>query len=100
MKYNVLILSEAESDIDSAYIWYELKQINLGAKFFKKVNESVQYISNNPYSSRNIYKGIRRIIMRKFPYGIYYTVNIESKEIQIIGVIHFRRSPLIIKKRV
>lgn len=38
IKYNVSILSEADVDIDNAYIWYELKQINLGNKFFKKVN--------------------------------------------------------------
>ena len=34
MKYNVSILSEAEVDIDIAYIWYELRQINLGNKFY------------------------------------------------------------------
>ena len=99
MKYNVSILSEAEVDIDNAYIWYELRQINLGNKFYKEVEESVQFISNNPYSCKDIYKGIRRFIIKKFPYGIYYKVNFEYKEIQIIGVIHFRRSSRIIKKR-
>lgn len=99
MKYNVSILSEAEVDIDNAYIWYELRQINLGNKFYKKVEESVQFISNNPYSCSDIYKGIRRYIIKKFPYGIYYKANFESKEIQIIGVIHFKRSSHIIKKR-
>jgi hypothetical protein len=54
MKYNVSILSEAEVDIDNAYIWYELRQINLGNKFYKKVEESVQFISNNPYSCKDI----------------------------------------------
>ena len=99
MKYIVSILSEAEVDIDNAYIWYELRQIDLGNKFYKKVEESVQLISNNPFCCEDIYRGIRRIIIRKFPYGIYYKVNFEYKEIQIIGVIHFRRSSRIIKKR-
>lgn len=99
MKYNVSILSEAEIDIDNAYIWYELRQINLGNKFYKKVEESVHFISNNPYCCGDIYKGIRRFIIKKFPYGIYYKVNFESKNIQIIGVIHFKRSSHIIKKR-
>ena len=40
MKYIVSILSEAEVDIDNAYIWYELRQIDLGNKFYKKVEES------------------------------------------------------------
>ena len=100
MKYHVSILSEAETDIDDAYIWYELKQMNLGNKFFKKVEESIQFISNNPFCCEDIYKGIKRFIIKKFPYGIYYKVNIENKEIRIIAVIHFKRSPRIIRKRV
>lgn len=100
MKYRVSILSEAEADIDTAYIWYELRQINLGNKFYKKVEESVQFISGNPYSSKVIYKGIRRFIIRKFPYGIYYKANSELKEIQILAIIHFKMSERIIKKRV
>jgi len=99
MKYNVSILSEAEVDIDNAYIWYELRQINLGYKFYKKVEESVQFISRNPYCCEDIYRGIRRFIIKKFPYGIYYKINFEYQEIQIIGVIHFKRSSHIIKKR-
>ena len=34
MIYTVSILSEAEYDIDKAYIWYELRQLGLGDKFF------------------------------------------------------------------
>jgi hypothetical protein len=67
MKYIVSILSEAEGDIDKAYIWYELRQINLGNKFYKKVEESVQFISNNPYCCGDIFKGIRRYIIKKIP---------------------------------
>jgi hypothetical protein len=48
MKYKVSILSEAEIDIDNAYIWYELRQFNLGNRFYKSVDDSVQFISNNP----------------------------------------------------
>jgi toxin ParE1/3/4 len=100
MKYSVLILSEAEVDIDNAYIWYESKQINLGNKFFNALNESVIYISNNPYCCEEIYKGTRRFVIKKFPYGIYYKVNFESKEIHILGVIHFKRNTRLIKKRI
>ena len=99
MKYHVSILSEAEVDIDNAYIWYELRQINLGNKFYKKVEESVQFISNNPYCCKVFYKDIRRYIIRKFPYAIYYIVSFEYKEIQIVGVIHFKRSSRLIRKR-
>ena len=32
MNYKVVILSEAELDIEEAFIWYELNQIGLGKK--------------------------------------------------------------------
>jgi toxin ParE1/3/4 len=100
MSYNVSILPEAEADIDTAFIWYESKQMNLGNIFFKIIADSITYISKNPIGSEEIYKGTRRYVIKKFPYGIYYKVNSEVKEIQIIGVIHFKRSSRAIKYRI
>jgi len=39
MTYSVSILSEAENDIDNAYIWYELRQIDLWTRFYKSVDD-------------------------------------------------------------
>jgi hypothetical protein len=89
MGYAVSILSEAEMELDEAYIWYESKQIDLGNKFFKVINDSVKYISSNPYACSEIYTGTRRFIVKKFPYGIYYKVNFALKEIRIVGILHF-----------
>jgi toxin ParE1/3/4 len=100
MNYSVSILAEAELDIDNAYIWYELAQIDLGNKFYKKVNESISFISNNPFACQVIYKGIRRFVLKKFPYGIYYKVLFEQKEVQIVGILHFKRNPKLIQKRI
>ena len=33
MNYNIVILSEAELDIDDAFIWYEMNQIGLVRNF-------------------------------------------------------------------
>jgi plasmid stabilization system protein ParE len=100
MKYKVLILDEAEQDIDSAYVWYEMKQINLGNKFYSTVSKAVQYIALHPFGNEEIYKGTRRFIIKKFPYGIYYRIIVEKNEIQIIGVVHFKRNLKIMKKRI
>ena len=99
MSYTVSILSEAEVDIDDAYIWYESKQINLGNKFFENLAHSINYISKTPGACQEIYKETRRFVIKKFPYGIYYKVNFEQKEIQIIGVVHFKRNSQLIKHR-
>lgn len=100
MKYTVSILSEARADIDLAFTWYELKQKGLGDIFFRILNQSVLIISRNPNSFEEIYKGVRRMVIRKFPYGIYYRINLEISEIQIIGVIHFHRNTRVIQKKI
>lgn len=99
VQYNVSILSEAEVDLDSAYIWYETRQIGLGDKFFDSVNKSVLSISKSPLIYEEIYKGVRRCVIEKFPYGVYYQVLPDITEIRIVGVVHFKRSPRIVKKR-
>ena len=99
MKFNVVILEEAEIDIDEAIIWYESAQIDLGNEFFLSIDESITFISSNPQCSQIIYKEIRRLVIRKFPYGIYYRVNLFNHEIEIIGVIHFKRNVRIMKQR-
>ncbi|MBS1617991.1 MAG: type II toxin-antitoxin system RelE/ParE family toxin [Bacteroidetes bacterium] len=98
--YNVSILSEAEVDLDSAFIWYETQQIGLGDKFIESVDQSIESISKTPKIYQEVYKGYRRCVIRKFPYGIYYQVLPDIAEIRIVGIIHFKREPAEIKKRI
>jgi toxin ParE1/3/4 len=100
MNYNIVILSEAELDIDDAFIWYEMNQIGLGKKFYASLDKSIQFISQRPLSCPEIYKGLRRFVIKKFPYGIYFRMNLEKKEILIIGVIHFKRNLKLLRKRI
>lgn len=99
MYYSVSILSEAEHDLDDAFIWYEFNQVGLGKRFYESVKESVRYLAENPLTFAEIYGGLRRALIKKFPYGIYYKVISETREIQIVGIIHFGRDLKILKNR-
>jgi toxin ParE1/3/4 len=96
----VFILDKAEEDIDNAYFWYELSKDGLGENFYDCIQNAIFFISRNYFNCPEIYKGVRRFIVNKFPYGIYYQVNMTLKEIRIIGVIHFKRNPGIWKRRI
>ena len=93
--YNVSILSEAEIDLDT----YETRQSGLGDRFFDSVNKSLLAISKSPMTYQEIYKGIRRCVIQKFPYGVYYKVLPDVAEIQVLGIVHFKRNPKVVKKR-
>jgi toxin ParE1/3/4 len=100
MAFEISILADAVEDIDNAFIWYEQQLIGLGNDFFNCIDDSINYISINPYSNAVVKKNIRRHLINKFPYGIYYKINLKLSLVQIIAVIHFKRSKNVLKKRI
>ncbi len=99
MKYTISFLADAVSDLDEAYLWYELNQPGLGNLFIRNVEEAFEAISVNPSSFVRIHKETRRFLVHKFPYGIYYLTDDKNSEIKVVGVIHFKRNPRILKYR-
>jgi len=85
------IRKEAEADIAEAYQYYESCREGLGAEFMSCIDEAISRIHNNPKQFRSVLDAVRRALVRKFTYGVYYTVN--KNEIIVLAVIHARRNP-------
>jgi len=99
MDYRLLVLDEAENDIDESFIWYESQRSGLGAEFINCLDEAFNFIKRLPEASGKRRKGIYRFIMNKFPFGIYYQTDRDSNQIYIVAVLHFKRKPNIWRKR-
>ena len=82
---------EARKDVFSAAAWYESKNRGFGAVFIARVDESLIRISNFPMGGREIYQGVRRVVLRQFRNILFY--RIEETRIVIIGCRHERESP-------
>ena len=91
MAYKLSIRKEAEADIAEAYRYYESCRENLGEEFVSCIDEAVSRIQNNPKQFRAVLDTVRRALVRKFLYGIYYTIN--ENEIIVLAVVHARRNP-------
>ena len=91
VKHPISIRKEAEEDISETYQYYESCREHLGSDFLLCIEESLARISRNPNQYRKIYKTVRRALVRRFPYGIYYVV-LEDR-VSVIGVIHARKNP-------
>ena len=98
MKYKVIIRPEAEDDIREAFFWYEDKRQGLGYDFLLNVDAGLNFIKRNPNIHPTEYKGTRKHFIKRFPYKIVYLV--EGEKIVVLAVIHGRRSPVLIKKRI
>jgi plasmid stabilization system protein ParE len=98
MKYKVIIRPEAEDDIREAFFWYEDKRQGLGYDFLLNVDAGLNFIKRNPNIHPTEYKGTRKHFIKRFPYKMVYLV--EGEKIVVLAVIHSRRSPVLIKKRI
>lgn len=99
MAWDLLILEEAEKDLDDAFCWYELQVKGLGRKFISCIEDALQFIRKYPNASPEVYKNIRRRVTPKFPFGVYYLLDEDFKLIRVIAFLHFKRGPKIIKNR-
>jgi len=79
-QYRLSVAPEAEIDIAEGYCWYE-DQAQLGGAFITAVEERLDYLLTQPFSCALLAHGIRRAVVQRFPYNIYYTVTDECLEI-------------------
>jgi toxin ParE1/3/4 len=98
MQYNLIIRPEAETDLTEIFTWYESKRKGIGHRFLFQINTGFEFIVNNPKLLRKVYTNVRRYIVKKFPYKIYYKV-IKDKII-ILAVLYSGRNSVIINKRI
>ena len=97
MKYDLIIRPEAEQDMHGAFGWYEDCFSGLGREFLRCVDASIAQISRSPSTYPVIYNGIRRILTRRFPFGVFYII--VKQNIIVLAVLHARRDPSLWRKR-
>lgn len=97
MAARLIIRPEAELDIESSALWYEEQQHGLGNRFVDGFNEVFARIIEHPLQFPQLENGIRRALLRHFPYGIYFVP--ESNRIVILAVLHLRRHPNTLRRR-
>jgi len=90
MKYHIAVSPGAEADIDSASLWYEPTDPKLGFRFMSEADATIKRIRQYPYAFPLIRGKVRRALLKRFPYSVYYSVL--SDGVSIIAVLHQRRS--------
>ncbi len=78
MDLPLLIRFEAEEDIDEACRWYEDQQVGLGTEFIKVLEGAFAKIGTSPEMYPLVYRNVRRLLIPKFPYAIFYIVEPEA----------------------
>lgn len=98
MKYRLIIRQEAEGDLSEAFEWYECQRKGLRYDFLLQVEAGFRFIEKNSLIHPEIYRRVRRHLIKRFPYKIFYRIN-EFKLI-MLAVIYSGRDPEWVKKRI
>ena len=87
----VRLLQPAEQEMYDAAAYYESRVPGLGAAFLDKIESAVADIAESPQRWPVIESDIRRRLIHRFPYGLFYRV--DPDEIVVLAVAHLHRRP-------
>jgi plasmid stabilization system protein ParE len=93
----IVFLLSAEIDIQKAYEYYEEYQEGRGALLMRHLEASFMLLQNFPEIGPIFHKNYRRLLMPRFPYGIFYAL--EGGRIIVAAVIYLRVDPEAIRRR-
>ncbi len=99
MNYLVEIAPEAEVEIANAKNWYEEQQTGLGESFTVTVREHINALKKESPEHKIAFDDLRRVLVKRFPYVIYYKRYAETKTIKVFAVLHDKRDTGFLKKK-
>jgi toxin ParE1/3/4 len=97
MIYQVRLTPAAEADIGSAFDWYQSERNGLGLEFLYQLYAVVDSLEENPLKYQTQKELIRRVLLRKFPYAVYFVV--EQETVAVIAVLHAAQNPITWQRR-
>ena len=97
MTRQFILRPRAEDDIRSAFEWYESQRAGLGAEFLAALRQRLEAVRANPEASPVLYRGIRRAVVSRFPYLIFYVARPER--VIVLAVLHHARNPAVWPRR-
>ena len=83
--------AEAKAETREAAEFYESCRPGLGRDFLSAIESAIERILQFPEGGQRIRGAFRRVLLRRFPYGIIYSL--QGEAICIVAVMHLARKP-------
>jgi plasmid stabilization system protein ParE len=85
------IAAAAEQELDEAVEWYRQQQEGLQMRFLAEFRSTVARIQAQPTIYQELKPGIRRALMRRFPYSVIFETSDDA--LLILAIAHLHRRP-------
>ena len=81
----------AEADVKGVFAWYSDRGHELGDQFRFALDQCLEAIERNPLAYAVVHRDIRRALLRRFPYCVFYIVS--DQDIVVLACVHGHRDP-------
>lgn len=98
MSLRLVVRPLAEQDLVDTQKWYDEQRPGLGDEFRITVDRLMVRILGRPQLYPEVYRGVRRAVMRRFPYLLYYVVT--SDAVVLLACLHGKRDPTLLRSRI
>jgi plasmid stabilization system protein ParE len=87
----IIIRPATEGDILDAALWYEARSSGLGSDFIRAVDVCLAAVARAPEQYPLVRRDARRVLMRRFPYAVYFVAS--ELSVEVVACMHVRRDP-------
>jgi plasmid stabilization system protein ParE len=88
---SVVVRRLAQDEIVEAFEWYRERSVSAAGDFLAEVDRAMSEIERDPEHFPVVHGRLRRMLLQRFPYGVYF--KLYARSISVVGVIHGHRHP-------
>ena len=96
-KRRLVLLPEAQRELEQTVAWYEVQLPDLGRQFRAEVYRTFDNIMAPPELYPKFRGATRKVVLRRFPYLIFYLA--EADRVVVAAVFHAKRNPADLEPR-
>ena len=100
MTYSLFYFSDVSLDAKEAKFWYKSHQLGLEKRFADTIKSCILKVQENPFNYAVHYRNVRIAHPKVFPYSVHFYIDEQSKQIVIVAIIHNKRNPETVQKRI
>ena len=89
--FAIVFTQAARAELIAAQDWYESEASGLGRRFRVAIDALVERMSVNPKQFPPVFKNVRRALLRRFPYSLFFVI--EDETLIVIACFHGSRDP-------
>lgn len=99
MSFTLIIQDEAKKEMHEARVRYLQKSAVAASNFENEIMDAFARLTSGIVDYREAVPGARMLSLAAFPYNIYYRRLEKEKTVQVIAILHSKRDPAFVPKR-